>query len=259
MKILIVGRTATGKDRLAKALSERGLKIVQSYTTREKRTPDEDTHTFITNEEAASYTDRVAETVIGGTLYFATRKQVEEGDVYIVDPKGFYDVTSNMPDTAFFLMYCSADPEESLLRALERSSDPQKAEEEWKKRTEAEAEEFFDFEKEIESFASRNDFPKNCFQLYRWENDFLGQEEIDRAADNVLYCVREWRNMEKIVATLKSQPDSMFDTDDEGRIIVYNKDYTFSALPDDLFIGTVIVDAEGYKTIVSSYLRLHNI
>ena len=45
--ILIMGRTGSGKDYLAKQLAKQGLSILPSYSTREPRHPGENTHIFI--------------------------------------------------------------------------------------------------------------------------------------------------------------------------------------------------------------------
>ena len=68
MKVLVIGRTSTGKDALRNILEEKyGWKFVHSHTTRPKRTPTEDTHVFVTKEYADSVPieDKVAKTVIG--------------------------------------------------------------------------------------------------------------------------------------------------------------------------------------------------
>ena len=107
-KILIVGRTGSGKDYLANRLCDRGFTQVKSYTTRPKRTENEDTHIFITKEEAIKYRDRVAQTVIADNEYFATREQVRNNDIYIIDPKGLYQLISNMPREDFIIIYVTA-------------------------------------------------------------------------------------------------------------------------------------------------------
>ena len=90
MKILIIGRSGSGKSTLANYLTEKyGLKQLESYATRPMRVKNEKGHRFITPEEAKNFTDRVAETVINGYEYFATRQQVDECDVYVIDPKRF--------------------------------------------------------------------------------------------------------------------------------------------------------------------------
>ena len=52
MKLLIVGRTATGKDTLREALEKHAnMTFVKSYATRPRRFENEDTHIFITKNE----------------------------------------------------------------------------------------------------------------------------------------------------------------------------------------------------------------
>lgn len=108
---LVIGRTASGKTTLTDELAKRGLRVVESYTTRPKRTPDETGHTFITKEEAERLLpNAVATSELNGNLYFATREQIENADVYVIDPNGAKELTENMPDIPFQLIYISATP-----------------------------------------------------------------------------------------------------------------------------------------------------
>lgn len=72
-----------------------GLKQIQSYTTRQPRYPGETGHIFLDKSKFKSfdeikrkYPNRVAETVFDGELYFATSEQVDECDIYVIDPAG---------------------------------------------------------------------------------------------------------------------------------------------------------------------------
>ena len=50
--VLIVGESGSGKSTICDELTKRyGLKQVKSYTTRPRRSEDEDGHTFISDEE----------------------------------------------------------------------------------------------------------------------------------------------------------------------------------------------------------------
>lgn len=105
MKYLIVGRTAAGKDTLAHILEEEyGFRQVLSATTRPRRSPDEATHRFVTEAEAAAETDKVAQTRIGDYLYYATRADVEAADLYIIDPPGMMQLARAMPEEEFALI-----------------------------------------------------------------------------------------------------------------------------------------------------------
>ena len=115
MKYLIVGRTAAGKDTLARILGEEyGFRQVLSATTRPRRSPDEATHRFVTEAEAAAEADKVAQTRIGEHLYYATRADVEAADIYIIDPPGMMQLAKAMPEENFVLVVVVAD---RLLRA----------------------------------------------------------------------------------------------------------------------------------------------
>ena len=99
MLYLLVGESGSGKTTLAKYLQDHyGLKVLESYTTRPKRSPDETGHIFITKDEAdyiMIHDKIVADTKFDGNIYFATQDQVEEADVYIVDPAGLVRLLHN--------------------------------------------------------------------------------------------------------------------------------------------------------------------
>lgn len=122
MKYLIIGRTASGKDTLARLLlTDYGMTQVKSSTTRPKRSEDEDTHVFVTAEEAAAEEHKVARTEIDGHEYYATYKAVNEADVYVIDPEGARELSHNMPHTDFHIVYLSASPEAREKHFVERA------------------------------------------------------------------------------------------------------------------------------------------
>ena len=86
---LIVGCSGSGKTTITEQLEQKyGLKSIQSYTTRPKRYEDESGHTFVSDEEFDELTDMVGYTEFAGNRYCATTEQVENNDLYIIDPKG---------------------------------------------------------------------------------------------------------------------------------------------------------------------------
>ncbi len=88
---LILGRSGCGKTTITELLEQKyGLKSIQSYTTRPKRSENETGHIFISDEEFNKLTDMVAYTEFGNPpkRYCATAEQVENHDLYIIDPKG---------------------------------------------------------------------------------------------------------------------------------------------------------------------------
>ena len=147
MKIMVVGRSGSGKDTLANVLKDTyGYSQLYSTTTRPRRTPDEATHVFVTEEEANQMTERVAETVIDGYQYFATKGQFEECDIYVIDPRGLDCVCKNAPDIPLYVVYVEASQDTRLARAKSRAADPDEAEKIFYSRQADEDAQFSEFE-----------------------------------------------------------------------------------------------------------------
>lgn len=145
--LLIVGKSGTGKDRAADILRrEFDYTKIISYTTRPKRSENENNHIFISKKEAAAYTSRIASTQINGHEYFATYQQLKDNQIYIVDPAGLKELTSRMPDQEFHLLYLRADEEATKAKAIQRSDDPVKEAQVYEKRKASEAQQFSEFE-----------------------------------------------------------------------------------------------------------------
>lgn len=107
MIYLIVGRTAAGKDTFAKILEDYDLKVVKSRTTRPKRDANDDSHIFIKDVEDGA----LAKNTIYGHDYYILPEDLEGKDIYIVDPKGAFDIARAMPNTAFVVAFIDADYE----------------------------------------------------------------------------------------------------------------------------------------------------
>jgi guanylate kinase len=94
--ILMIGRSGSGKTTISNILCEKyGLKSVESYTTRPKRSDDEKGHIFVTKEEFDKLDDKVAYTSYGGYEYCATRQQADECDIYVIDCDGIKSFFKN--------------------------------------------------------------------------------------------------------------------------------------------------------------------
>ena len=125
---LIVGRSGSGKTELTNALAEHyDAKIVQSYTTREKREPNETGHIFAKHKDyftAKAKNLVVAETIFSGNYYWAQSDQIEECDFYVVDPKGVDDVRKAYQDDLIskepFVIKLSVSRKEAAKRMQKR-------------------------------------------------------------------------------------------------------------------------------------------
>ena len=87
--VLIVGESGSGKSTICDELTKRyDLKQVKSYTTRPRRSANEDGHTFISNDEFSKLENICAYTYFDNHHYCATKEQVDNADLYIIDPYG---------------------------------------------------------------------------------------------------------------------------------------------------------------------------
>ena len=86
---LIVGASGSGKTSLVTELERYyGYKSIPSYTTRLPRHENELGHTFVTKEELDQLEDIVAYTEYDNNFYAATSEQVNNYDLYVIDPAG---------------------------------------------------------------------------------------------------------------------------------------------------------------------------
>lgn len=87
---LIVGPSGSGKSTICDRLVNLHVRLsqIQSYTTRPPRYIGEEGHIFVTDEEFDKLTDLVGYTEFDGHRYAATSAQVEENDIYVIDPAG---------------------------------------------------------------------------------------------------------------------------------------------------------------------------
>lgn len=83
--------------------------MLNSYTTRPKRTPDEVGHTFVSTEEFNKLVNLVGYTKFNGYEYCATQEQVNNSDVYVIDPAGVeYFLKTYCGDRRFEIVYIYA-------------------------------------------------------------------------------------------------------------------------------------------------------
>lgn len=145
---LVVGRTASGKDSLVRAISEKyGLKILSSYATRPKRIGETNEHIFISPEDVQKYqNDIVAYTKIGDYEYFSTKQQLLECDFYIIDPNGveyLNEKIKDIPNVELHIIYVAADYVTRKHRALNNRKDKEL---DFERRCIAEEDQFINFE-----------------------------------------------------------------------------------------------------------------
>ncbi len=130
-KILLVGESGSGKNTIQDYLSSLyGYVPLLSYTTRPRRFPEENTHTFITEDEYYHYKiedNIIAYTYYNGNHYFATEQQLKDSDVYIIDVEGikYLKEHSNIP---FVVFYINVPKSERIKRMRQRGDSEEQIE-----------------------------------------------------------------------------------------------------------------------------------
>lgn len=280
MKYLIAGRTGSGKDHFVKLLIEMSQKEhdltdkikmpahpmteLKSFTTRPKRFDAEDSHIFITKEEAAAHTDRVAETTINGYEYFSTKAQVAETDIYIIDPNGIEVLTKNMPDTDFQIIYIKADEDlNRRIHAVKRVEDKIKEEEIFDKRNASEDAQFTEFEDKIfHRMDSEICFPGNVRSVMIITNDYTEGSMEPHIYSILLERMRLQKMCDIVRACMSLEILNISENKDE------NGEYKIRALRDidgeikqeDATIEqcafNLLADRDEFRNIMSDYILL---
>lgn len=132
--ILLIGESGSGKNTVQDNLEKLyGCVPLLSYTTRPRRTPDENTHTFVSMEEFEQIIKNetvVAFTNFDNNLYCATDKQLEQSDVYIIDVKGLRNLLDlkfkKAIDIPFVTVYLQV-PEEERIKRMKKRGDSKQA------------------------------------------------------------------------------------------------------------------------------------
>jgi guanylate kinase len=169
--LLIVGRTASGKDSLVEKLCERtNLRAITSYTTRPRRENEGDTHIFTTEEVYAQMQAEgkvAAYTQISGYHYWTTINQLYDNDLYIIDYKGIQTLRElNLPNIRLVTIFVNTPDKIREERALNKRKDDKFV---FRKRSLDEATQFREMLKnaDFDYAVSNIDFAK-AYSVLRW-------------------------------------------------------------------------------------------
>lgn len=161
VKFLFIGRTASGKSSIAKAVCEKtGLKQVVSYTTRPMRKSEKNgsDHIFITDDEVVQYENNIAVyTEINGYKYFTTYDVIDKSDIYVIDPIGVNNLKIKCGDRYDFVEIYIRTPQALSEKRARLRGDKLK---DFKQRWISENKQFTDYEnRHTFSWHLRNDRP----------------------------------------------------------------------------------------------------
>lgn len=181
--LCLMGKTASGKDTLAQKLCERtGLRQVISYTTRERRANEGDTHIFISDEEYQTLEDSgqiAAFTQIGPYRYCCTIEQLYENDVYVIDPIGVQHLRElDLPNLKLVTIYVNTPDDVRKERALHQRGDDRLT---FMKRDMAERDQFRTMLRNADfDYAISNIDVAKAYSVLRWISTVEGAWKNDR-------------------------------------------------------------------------------
>lgn len=119
---LFVARSASGKTTVANMLEKDGYKQIASYTTRPPRYEGEKEHIFISEEEYDKLENIVASTLYSGYRYCTTLEQIQNADIYVIDPDGVETLIKNrnLINREICIIYFEASVCNRIQRMMER-------------------------------------------------------------------------------------------------------------------------------------------
>lgn len=174
--LLIVGKTGSGKSSLIKRLCERtGLTMLQSYTTRPKRSEADNDHIFVNVEDylkAKENGEIVIDGEIAGNYYYSTIEQLYASDLYTINPEALDRLLAiDLPNIRFVIVYISCPDKIREERALARGDDKHK----YRVRDFSERQEFRRFvaEEKWDYVINNLDFAKS-YSVLRWISQVEG-------------------------------------------------------------------------------------
>lgn len=86
---LLIGKSASGKTTISNILEEKyGYKAVSSYTTRPRRSNGEVGHIFVDDATFDQLGELAGFVEYNGFRYGTTMQQVDDADIYVIDPVG---------------------------------------------------------------------------------------------------------------------------------------------------------------------------
>ena len=175
--LCIMGRSASGKDTLVQRLCERiGLNQIISYTTRERRVNEGETHIFISDDEYKELEESgqiAAFTQIGQHKYCCTINQLYNNDIYVIDPIGVKHLRElNLPNLRLVTVFINVPDDIREERALNKRGDDKFK---WKARNRNESDQFRQMLREanFDYAVSNLDFAK-AYSILRWISQVEG-------------------------------------------------------------------------------------
>jgi guanylate kinase len=118
---LLIGRSASGKTTIANMLTEKyEYKSVSSYTTRPPRYDGEVGHIFVDDTTFDQLGELAGFVEYNGYRYGTTMKQVDDADIYVIDPIGAEYLLDKCTDRPICIIYFDASIPTRIHRMVDR-------------------------------------------------------------------------------------------------------------------------------------------
>lgn len=118
---LLIGRSASGKTTIANMLTEKyGYKSVSSYTTRPPRYEGEVGHIFIDDGAFDQLGELAGFVEYNGYRYGTTMQQLDDADIYVIDPIGAEYLLYKYTDRPICIIYFDASIPTRIHRMIDR-------------------------------------------------------------------------------------------------------------------------------------------
>lgn len=118
---LLIGKSASGKTTIANTLTEKyGYKSVSSYTTRPQRYDGEVGHIFVDDTTFDQLGELAGFVEYNGYRYGTTMQQVDDADIYIIDPIGTEYLIDKYTDRPICIIYFDASIPTRIHRMIDR-------------------------------------------------------------------------------------------------------------------------------------------
>lgn len=249
MKYIIVGRSGTGKTALAEELERLGLMRFKTSTTRSKRNPDENDYIFVTKEDAAKITNKIAPNELNGNLYFMDQNQYEklDPDFIILEPNGVKALVEQYPDTCFQIVHLYTKDD---VKRLDKTQDIDE------KRHENENETFMAFEENIKKQEDGVALADNARTVHSIANDYQAAT-IRMFAQHLLRNHYIFSNLTTIVNQCVDL--GIINSDTPMMVTIYDNDEkkdqpVVSKISTDCFVELLLSDSDGLQRLIEAWL-----
>lgn len=181
---LLIGRSASGKTTIANILEEKyDYKSISSYTTRPPRYDGEEGHIFVDDATFDKLGELAGFVEYNGYRYGTTMQQVDEADIYVIDPIGAEYLLDKYTDRPICIIYFDASIPTRIHRMVDRGDSDNAI-----IRRLLQDEEY-DWQSKLESTVWKQiNLEKKCVEVFRVDANKLQSDVIEQ----VLYYIRKF-------------------------------------------------------------------